>query len=150
MIMSEKAVDFDELEKIFDYYHDGYQCAQVLLLYALNALEKENADLIRSLGGLNRGLSNYRSVCGCLTGGLCLLSYFAGKGSEEEAMHPEYEEMAAELYDWFKEFNSDTGSSEICLNLLSGDLGQRARVCPILISHTFLKCLEILEKRELV
>ena len=82
--MSEKKVEFDELEKIFDYYHDGYQCAQVLLLYALEAQGIDNPDLVRAMGGLNRGMSNYRSVCGSLSGGLCLLSYFAGKGSAEE------------------------------------------------------------------
>ena len=48
--MSEKKVEFDELEKIFDYYHDGYQCAQVLLLYALEAQGIENPDLIRAMG----------------------------------------------------------------------------------------------------
>ncbi|MBR3358149.1 MAG: C_GCAxxG_C_C family protein [Solobacterium sp.] len=148
--MNDRNVDFDELEKIFDYYHDGYQCAQVMLLYALEALEKEDPDLIRAAGGLNSGISEYRSVCGCLSGGACLLSYFAGKGSAQETVHPEYKEMAAELYDWFREFNEDTGGSVICTDLLGNDFTQRARVCPILISHTLQKCLEILERRGLI
>lgn len=148
--MSEKKVEFDELEKIFDYYHDGYQCAQVLLLYALEAQEIENPDLIRAMGGLNRGMSNYRSICGCLSGGLCLLSYFANKGSADETAHPDYDEMAAELYDWFLQDNEDTGGSPLCMDLLENDLSQRARVCPLLISRTFQKCLEILERKGLV
>jgi len=148
--MSEKKVEFDELEKIFDYYHSGYQCAQVLLLYALEAQGIENPDLIRAIGGLNSGISEYRSVCGCLSGGECLLSYFAGKGAEEEEMHAEYKEMAKELYDWFVEFNEDTVGSVICKDLLQNDFSQRARVCPILINYTLQKCLEILEKRGLV
>ena len=44
--MSEKQVEFDELEKIFDWYHEGYQCAQVLMLYALQAQEIENPVLL--------------------------------------------------------------------------------------------------------
>ena len=148
--MSEKKVEFDELEKIFDYYHDGYQCAQVLLLYALEAQGIDNPDLVRAMGGLNRGMSNYRSVCGSLSGGLCLLSYFAGKGSPKETANPGYDEMAAVLYDWVLKDNDDTGGSPMCMDLLENDLSQRARVCPLLISRTFQKCLEILERKELI
>ena len=148
--MSEKKVEFDELEKIFDYYHDGYQCAQVLLLYALEAQGIDNPDLVRAMGGLNRGMSNYRSVCGSLSGGLCLLSYFAGKGSSEETANPGYDEMAGERYDWFLKDNEGTGGSPMCMDLLENDLSQRARVCPLLISRTFQKCLEILERKELI
>ena len=58
--------------------------------------------------------------------------------------------MAAELYDWFLQDNEDTGSSPLCMDLLENDLSQRARVCPLLISRTFQKCLEILERKGLV
>ena len=148
--MSMSTEEFDELEKIFDYYHNGYQCAQVMLLYALDALGEEKPDLVRAMGGLNKGISNYESVCGCLTGGACLLSYFAGKGSEEESENPEYENMVKELFDWFKEYNADHNHSAICHELLDDDLGLRAQVCPLLISNTFHKCIEILERNGLV
>lgn len=148
MTMTEE--QFDELQKIFDYYHDGYQCAQVMLLYALELLDVENDDLIRSLGGLNKGISNYENVCGCLSGGACLISYFAGKGNKEETVHPEYENMLKELVDWFKEYNDDHNGSVICHELLDDNLGLRAKVCPLLISNTLHKCIELLERNELV
>ncbi|MBP3853266.1 MAG: C_GCAxxG_C_C family protein [Erysipelotrichaceae bacterium] len=142
--------EFDELEKVFDYYHSGYQCAQVMLLYALELLGKENPDLVRSLGGLNKGISDYQQVCGCLSGGACLISYFAGKGSEQESAQPELEPMLKELVDWFKEFNNDHNGSVICHELLDDDLSVRAKVCPLLIINTLHKCIEMLERNELV
>ncbi|WMT83604.1 C-GCAxxG-C-C family protein [Terrisporobacter mayombei] len=43
---------------------------------------KENPDLIRAMGGLIGGLGFNQKICGALTGGVCILGYFASKGED--------------------------------------------------------------------
>jgi len=54
---------------------EGYCCAQIILILALEARGKTNADLVRSVGGLCFGINWSGKVCGALSGGG--LPYFA-------------------------------------------------------------------------
>ena len=46
----------------------GFCCAQMLLVLALEAQGKTNADLVRSVGGLCFGINGNGEVCGALSG----------------------------------------------------------------------------------
>ena len=88
------------MERMLELSRQGYFCAQILLLMALESEGKEDPDLIRAMGGLNGGVGNTGGVCGCLTGGACLLSYYAGKGEEDELPHEHCDAMIAALTDY--------------------------------------------------
>jgi hypothetical protein len=79
----------------------GYYCSQILLILGLEAQGKENPDLIRAVDGLAGGCSEGSCTCGCLTAGCCLLSLFAGKGSDHEVRNEKYAKMMKELVQWF-------------------------------------------------
>src|SRR5574340_1444295 len=82
---------------------NGFCCAQMVLILALEAQDKTNTDLVRAVGGLCFGINWSGEVCGALSGGACLISLYAGKGSDEEAPDDRYVTMVGELVDWFSQ-----------------------------------------------
>ena len=99
----------DVFDRLLELSREGYYCAQILLLLALESEGKENPDLIRAMGGLNGGIGNTGNVCGALTGGACFLSYYAGKGEADELPDPACDDMIRELADWFAEYTAEYG-----------------------------------------
>ena len=63
-------------DRMLELSGQGFYCAQILLILALEAEGKENPDLVRAMSGLNGGLGFSGNVCGALTGGCCLLGHF--------------------------------------------------------------------------
>jgi hypothetical protein len=80
----------------------GYSCGQILICMALEAKGRHNQDLVRAAGGLIGGCGTGICTCGVLIGGGCLLSLFAGKGSDEEEWHPSFPQMIQDLTSWFQ------------------------------------------------
>ncbi|MGI6193057.1 MAG: DVU_1555 family C-GCAxxG-C-C protein [Christensenellales bacterium] len=137
----------DLFDRMLELAREGFFCAQIMLILALEAEGKENADLVRAMGGLNEGLGfTTMDVCGALSGGCCLLSYFAGKGEPDEMEHPDFRAMTAELIAWFKEYTKEYGG-HACKTILAGDSKNRIQRCPGLIQAVFEKCMELLGER---
>jgi len=78
----------------------GYSCAQMLIIGALRLLKRENPDLTRALGGLAQG-AGCGELCGALSGGVCLLSLYTGKGWDAESPDPKVKLLIHELTEWF-------------------------------------------------
>ena len=135
----------DLMDRMLELSRQGYYCAQILLLLALESEGKENPDLIRAMGGLNGGLGNAGGICGCLTGGACFLSYYGGKGEADELPHPECEEMIREFADWFQEYTLEYGGTD-CRRILEIDSRNRIHRCPLILEATLEKCMSLLEE----
>ena len=112
-------------------------------MLALDAEEKDDPDLIRAMARLSGGLDG-NELCGCLSGGACFLSYFAGKGSPEEEAHPDCSAMIQELTDWFWEDTSPFGGVS-CRCILDGDSRNKIQRCPVILEAVAERCIEILE-----
>ena len=67
-------------DRMLELSGQGFYCAQILMILALESEGKEDPDLIRAMSGLNGGLGFSGRVCGALTGGCCFLGCFCGKG----------------------------------------------------------------------
>lgn len=118
----------------------GYCCAQIMLICALEAQGKTNADLVRSVGGLCFGI-NSGEVCGALSGGACLISLYAGKGADAETPDDRYLLMVAELGDWFNDAAGEYGGTR-CDDILE-KFPDRS-ICGRIVADTYGKCMEIL------
>lgn len=129
---------------------DGFSCAQMIMATALQDEEKENADLLRAVGGLNMGYWYNGGPCGALTGGCCMLSYYAGKGEADELEDPCIQEMLAEYVQWFNEKAKADYGGTCCDTILDGDPNNKMIRCPMLIQTCYLKAMEILEKYEVL
>jgi hypothetical protein len=123
----------DYLDKIFEYRLKGYCCAQILLQMGLDEVERENQDLINAANGLCNGLHS-GLVCGALSGGACLLSFFEPEKAPAQ--------MIPDLIDWFKErFNSCD-----CSEIIGDDPINRVKKCPDIVVETYEKVKELLEE----
>jgi hypothetical protein len=79
----------------------GYQCSQILVILGLEVKGEENPELIKAAGGLAWGCGEGSCTCGALTAGCCILSLFAGKGTESEKWSQDFDKMTRDLVRWF-------------------------------------------------
>lgn len=123
----------------------GYTCSQIIILLGLDIRGESNPGLVRAMGGLAFGCGSGRGSCGVLTGGCCLLSLYAGKGSDEESPSDSLTLMLQELTDWFA---ARTGCepNDMSCEAIAGDAGPadlRQR-CGAIVADTYAKAMEIL------
>ena len=135
----------DTIMRILPLAGQGFCCAQMLVLLALEQQGKENPDLIRAVGSLCHGLGKTGHTCGALLGGCCALGLYTGQGETGEEKHPDAETMIQELSLWFETYTSAFGGSN-CGKILERTGGEPdVSVCGDLVSSTFDKVMEILE-----
>lgn len=123
----------------------GYYCSQILMKIVLELEEKENSDLIRCMGGLIGGLGFNQKICGALTGGVCLIGYFASKGEDDEIEDENLSQMVGELIEWFESEGSNYKGIN-CGDILDNNFDNKTKICPNLVLNTFEKVIEILNK----
>lgn len=125
----------------------GFNCSQILITLTLEREGKDNPDLIRSLSGLGNGCGFFNETCGILTGAACVISWYAGKGTEDEKEPEKLLPMLQDLNDWFnKEINGKYRSTR-CRDIV-GDLvgtAEGKQICGGILINTYIKANEILE-----
>lgn len=135
----------DEMARIAQLNMQGFHCSQILMILGLERLEKSNPDLVRAMSGLAGGMGFCGKTCGTLTGAVCLLGLFAGRGDVEERETRHLNIMIEKLLDWFEErFGKEYGGTE-CSLILNNDPWNRITRCPSLVTETYMKSIELLE-----
>ncbi len=124
----------------------GYYCSQILIIMGLEAGGKTNPGLVRAMDGLNGGCEEGSCTCGSLTGGCCLLAFFAGKGGSTEKRNDNYHKMMTELVRWFwKTYGFRFGGID-CMAITSGDGPEPVKQrCWAIMENVYAKVIEILE-----
>ena len=135
----------DEAVRIAQLQAQNYHCSQVLLILGLERQGKNNPDLVRAMNGLANGLGNCGKTCGVLTGAVCLLGLYAGRGEPQEQESHLLNIMIDELVVWFEEkFGTAYGGID-CQAILQDDPWNRMLRCPGMVSETYVKTMELLE-----
>jgi hypothetical protein len=137
-------------ERMLELSRQGFACAQVMMQLVLDAEDKQNPDLIRSLGALNNGLRDNALICGAFLGGACVISYYAGQGEPDEMPDSAYDELTQELFQWFVEHVAAPRGGMTCPEMLHNDDANKLVVCPDAVERTFNKAVELLESRDLL
>ena len=140
----------DLLDRILELSRYGYSCSQILMILALESQGEENPGLVKALGGLNGGVGFSGGCCGCMTGGVCLLSYFTGKGEDTGLELPEHKSAMGEFTRWFEEEMTAEYGGIDCRDITRGNPAKRVEYCPQIIAATFEKCMEILSEKDLI
>lgn len=127
-------------DRISELLGQKFHCSQIMMQLGLDALELEEPDLVKAMSGLAGGLGGCGRNCGALTGGVCMLSLFAGRGTPEEEADPDLTAMVSEFLAWFEE----AYGSPDCGDIIQGDRDNIPRTCPQLICACGRKALELL------
>ena len=140
----------DLFDRILELSRCGWFCSQILAILALETAGEEDEGFVKAMGGLNGGIGFSGSVCGCLTGGVCVISYFTGKASDTEREHQEHKSAVNEFVNWFNdEMLLEYGGCD-CEDITKGNPAKRVELCPDIIAKTYEKCMEILSERGII
>lgn len=101
----------------------GYCCSQIMVLLALDELERENPDLVRGAAGLCNGLGDCSGPCGVFTGAMLVLGMYGGKGTDAEMAEDVLPVMLEEMRDWFAGATAVYGGTA-CRQILGDNCGQ--------------------------
>ena len=137
--------------QMFKLTNMGYCCSQIMMKMALDAEDKENEDLLKAVNGLCLGAGSYQKTCGVLTGGIVILSLYAGKGKDSEYPKQGFSEMVDEYTDWFiSEFDSSDCKDIIGVCTVTDyQTNQSYRMkCGDVLTKSYQKIQEILEEHD--
>lgn len=138
--------------KMMEMGAKGYCCSQIIMALALEARGEENPDLIRAMSGLCQGMGDCQAACGVLSGAVCALALFAGKGEDAETEDPRLALMRSELSQWFHETVAAQYGGVNCCDILgtrecgNPDMGR----CSDILAQTHEKLVEILTENDLL
>ncbi len=134
----------DEMARIAELRAEGFHCSQILLILGLERQGKTNPDLVRAMNGLANGLGDCGRICGVLTGAVCLLGLYAGRGEPQERENHLLNVMARDLLDWFEvKFGRSYGGTD-CQTILNDDPWNKMLRCPAMVIETYAKAMELL------
>lgn len=137
-------------ERMLELSSQGFACSQIMMQLVLDAEGKKDPDLLRTMAALTNGMRDTGLTCGALTGGACVISYYAAQGEPFEAHDPHYDEMIRELYEWFTTEMVPRYGGISCPQMLGNGTRQKLEVCPPVVEETFNKALELLDKHDLL
>lgn len=148
MVVEAKQRSMDEIvSRMVELAENGFNCSQILVSLTLEREGKKNSDLIRSVSGLGNGCGFFNETCGILTGAACVISWYAGKGTEDETESDKLLPMLQELNDWFNKEIEAKYQGTRCKNI-AGDLvgtTEAKQICGGLLFNAFYKTSEILK-----
>ncbi len=125
------------LLELLPLIHKGYCCSQLLMQIFLQSVGQEyedHASLVRAMQGLCVGMGGQEGPCGLLASGACVLSCVAGRGRDDESMHPSLLPMVQEYHEWFLRHTQSNG---MCCTLLASFNAQQQEKHTPLGGHSF-------------
>ncbi len=122
-------------------HKEGFCCSQIMAIMLLGRMNAGNEGLIRAMAGLCNGIGGSGEVCGCLSGGACLIALVAAKGGNARESHHMLPLMFEELTEWFREKTAPFNGMR-CTDILNASPDRRA--CITLAADTYEKLVSIL------
>ena len=137
----------DTVARMIELAENNYNCSQIIMILALDTQGKEEPDLVRAMSGLANGCGFFDETCGILTASACVLSWYAGKGSDREEESEKLLPMLQELGDWFRKEIEGTFESTRCSDIVGDLVGttEGKEICGRLLLKTHKKTFELLD-----
>ena len=151
----EDAAREDAKVDIIELAGQGYTCAQIVVIMGLRVMGRENPDLARAMAGLAMGAS-FGSLCGALTGGLCLVSLHVGKGLDFERPVLGHKLPLAAMVKWFVQDELKGEIPPTCKAIFEAaglgfdfETAAPAPSCADLVAGAYLKALSLVSEHGL-
>lgn len=141
----QKSAD-DILMRMIELAEKNYNCSQIMMILALDQEGRQSPDLVRAMSGLGDGCGFFKETCGIMTAAASILSWYAGKGADDETESEKLLPMLQELGDWFEQEVSDKYQGTRCKEIVGDLVGtpDGKQICGGLIFQTYNKVNEIL------
>ncbi|MFH1116798.1 MAG: C-GCAxxG-C-C family protein [Pseudomonadota bacterium] len=143
-MFSAEAITAD-IGRMRELAQQGFHCSDMLLLLGIEAQGKTNPDAVRVVSGLAGGVGYSGDICGALTGGVCLLSLYGGRGTPEEEEDPRLRIMISELLDWFTSEQERRYGGIHCREITEDDPQNMPLRCPQIVASVYRKARSILD-----
>lgn len=127
---------------MLELYGRGYCCSQIMFILVLNMQGRENPDVVRSMAGLCHGIGFSQNACGVLSGGVCLLSYYAAKGADFEEPKDDFPILLTDFVSWFKDEISAAYGGINCADILKKSPDRSA--CQEILLSAYSQALRLL------
>ena len=135
------------VDRMIELADNGYICSQIVMKLAFEKAGAENPEIIRTLSGLGDGCGFFNETCGVLTGSVCLISWYAGNGYDDNEASENLLPMLQELGDWFQGEIEMKFKSTRCKDIVGDKAGtsEGKKICGRLLIKTYAKTNKILE-----
>ena len=138
--------------RMIELAEKNYNCSQIMMILALDQEGKNNPGLVRAMSGLGDGCGFFKETCGIMTAAASILSWYAGKGADNETESEKLLPMLQDLGDWFHQEiggkYQGTRCQEIVGDLVGTEVGKQ--ICGGIIFQTYAKVNEILATNKFV
>jgi C_GCAxxG_C_C family probable redox protein len=147
MLIESKNLTADEIVlQMIELAEKKYNCSQILMILALRQAGRENPGLVGAMSGLGDGCGFFQETCGVMTGAVCLLGWYAGKGTDDQEESEKLLPMLEDIGDWFRQEIGEKYNGTRCSDI-AGDLvgtPECKQICGGIILQTYTRINEIL------
>lgn len=112
------------VEKALDFHHQGYNCAQSVACAFADLLKDHAEAVFKMTEGFGFGVGDTKSVCGAVSGAVCVLGMLNSDGPGGKTKGATYK-LVRELKNDFTERNTTT----VCSELKGVETGNVIRTC---------------------
>ena len=96
-------------QRAIELFKKRFHCSQAVAAAAQEFMGIDEPAVIRAMGAFGGGVASQGSVCGCLTGGIAVISQLHSRANVEETETPEMWKGSYKLVKRFKELTEDCG-----------------------------------------
>lgn len=144
-------------ERAIELFKQRFHCSQAIAAAGQEMMGIDAPAVIRAMGAFGGGIASQGSICGCLTGGIAVISQLHSRANTEEKESPEMWRGSYRLIKRFKELTADCDSMD-CRDIAKvdwrnkdavkqfyGDPNSRRQRCIKLVGDTAQALGELLE-----
>jgi C_GCAxxG_C_C family probable redox protein len=96
-------------QRAIELFKQRFHCSQAVAAAGQEFMDMDEPAVIRAMGAFGGGIASQGSVCGCLTGGIAVISQLHSRANLEETETPEMWKGSYKLLKLFKELTEDCG-----------------------------------------
>jgi len=150
----------DMSKRAVELFKQRFHCSQAVAAAGQEMLGLDEPAVIRAMGAFGGGIASQGSVCGCLTGGIAVLSQLYSRANAEEKESPQMWRSSYKLVKRFRELTQEFGGID-CRDIAQvnwrdkdavkqfyGDPESRRQLCTKLVAATAQALGEILEQEK--
>lgn len=96
-------------DRAIELFKQRLHCSQAVAIAGQEMMGMDAPDVIRAMGAFGGGIASQGSVCGCLTGGIAMISQIYSRSTPEEKESPKMWTDSYKLVKRFKELTKECG-----------------------------------------